>query len=678
MNQEMPQQRARLSAFGKEGIYEYPKKGKDRIRRMSGWDFFCETEGFRNEKSYRVNIQKTALSCMLAASAALCAPNIALAYEDSSKTFRLGEAMIERESHCQDVYAHDGEDNNPIYVSYKGVLQRALLGAGEFESIFLLVDRSQWSPEYFIYDIGNNGTPELFVRTSIFPGVNMVSVFSIKNNNAVLNGTYWEWFGKTAGNDSGDLFVAGSNQGSSYVNSILIEKDSVVSRFIKSLYTDEENSNTGSQTVSDFLTLSKSNWISSLHVNDDSLLKKYAQLDLERADISVGSGGVYTGLPQTPSVTVKFNGTTLKRDKDYKVVYMNNINAGIATAQVIGTNEYQGSINKTFTISPAGLSSALLTSSDAGTYDGSQKTPAVSVVLGTKLLKKDVDYKVTYSNNINAGKGTAIITGIGNYSGWKNITFTIGAADISRATRVVSSAGSYTGAAKQPDVTVKYGSRILKNGTDFKVSYKNNTKAGTAIATITGIGNYWGSVSSSFVIEGASVANAKIDIASVNPYNGSAKTPRVAVKVGNVNLVKNTDYRVQYKNNIGAGKGIVEIVGLGNYAGMKVAQFTIEKATNSMTVNGVDKTISIASLEKGDVSYRCASISKAPQGTVQYQNANPASFSKYFSFNEKTGVITIKKGTKAGTYNLKFKVGSTGNANYKGIAKMINCKVVVK
>ena len=644
---------------------------------MNGWDFVSEEEGFRRDKTCRISIQKTALSCLLAVSTTLGAPSVALAHEDASRGLQLGQALIEREPVHKNASANDSNANNVIYESYKGVLQRALLGVGEFETTFLAADRSQWKPEYFIFDVGNNGTPELFVRTQVVPGVNIVSVFSIKKEAAVINGTYWECYGKTAANDSGDLFVAGCNQGSSYINSIFVKDNSVVSRFIKSMNSEDDPASAG-QIVNNFLNESKSKWLSFANANDDSLLKKYALIDLARTDISIGTGGVYTGLPQTPSVTVKFNGSTLQRDKDYKVSYVNNINAGIATAQVVGINEYQGTVNKAFTISPAGLTSSLFVVNDAGTYDGSEKKPAVRVTLGNKQLKKDVDYRVSYSNNVNAGKGTATITGIGNYSGWKNVSFSIAAADISRATRSVASAGVYTGAAKQPEVSVKYGSRILKYGEDFKVSYKNNTKAGTGVATITGMGNYWGSVSSSFVIGNASLTNAKVDIASVNPYNGSAKTPRVTVKLGNVNLVKNSDYRVQYRNNVGAGKGIVEIIGLGNYAGTKIAQFSIEKASNSMTIHDVDKTLSVATLSKGDVSYKCATISKAPQGLLEYRNENPASFSKYFSFNEKTGVVTVKKGTKAGTYNLKFKVGSTGNSNYKGIAKILNCKVVVK
>lgn len=51
---------------------------------------------------------------------------------------------------------------------------------------------------------------------------------------------------------------------------------------------------------------------------------------------------------------------------------------------------------------------------------------------------------------------------------------------------------SYTGKAIKPTVTVKDGAKTLKNGTDYTLSYKNNTKIGTATVTIKGKGNYTG------------------------------------------------------------------------------------------------------------------------------------------------------------------------------------------
>lgn len=58
----------------------------------------------------------------------------------------------------------------------------------------------------------------------------------------------------------------------------------------------------------------------------------------------------------------------------------------------------------------------------------------------------------------------------------------------------------YTGSALKPAATVKYGSSKLKNGTDYTTSYSSNKEPGTATVTITGTGNYSGSLSKTFKI----------------------------------------------------------------------------------------------------------------------------------------------------------------------------------
>ena len=63
---------------------------------------------------------------------------------------------------------------------------------------------------------------------------------------------------------------------------------------------------------------------------------------------------------------------------------------------------------------------------------------------------------------------------------------------------------TYTGSAKKPNVTVKDGDYTLVEGKDYTVTYSNNTNAGTATVTITGKGNYTGSVSKNFTINKAS------------------------------------------------------------------------------------------------------------------------------------------------------------------------------
>lgn len=58
-------------------------------------------------------------------------------------------------------------------------------------------------------------------------------------------------------------------------------------------------------------------------------------------------------------------------------------------------------------------------------YNGEALTPKLYVSDGGLLLEKGVDYEVSCENNINAGTGMATVKGIGEYSGEKNVEFTI-------------------------------------------------------------------------------------------------------------------------------------------------------------------------------------------------------------------------------------------------------------
>ncbi|MEY8391360.1 InlB B-repeat-containing protein [Lachnospiraceae bacterium 45-W7] len=59
------------------------------------------------------------------------------------------------------------------------------------------------------------------------------------------------------------------------------------------------------------------------------------------------------------------------------------------------------------------------------TYNGKQRKPAVTVTYNGTKLKLNTDYKVSYSNNKKVGQGKIKITGIGNYTGTKNVVFDI-------------------------------------------------------------------------------------------------------------------------------------------------------------------------------------------------------------------------------------------------------------
>ena len=290
----------------------------------------------------------------------------------------------------------------------------------------------------------------------------------------------------------------------------------------------------------------------------------------------------YDGTAKKPSVTVKNGSTTLTNGTDYTVSYSSNTNAGTGKVTITGTGNYTGSVTKNFTINAKSISNATVTLSQSSyTYDGNEKKPTVTVKDGTKTLTSGTDYSVAYTNNINVGNAKVTVTGKGNYSGTASKNFTISEApktDISNCTVTLGTTSyTYDGTAKKPSVTVKNGSTTLTNGTDYTVSYSSNTNAGTGKVTITGTGNYTGSVTKNFTINAKSISNATVTLSqSSYTYDGNEKKPTVTVKDGTKTLTSGTDYSVAYTNNINVGNAIVTITGKGNFSGAKSIYFTIE------------------------------------------------------------------------------------------------------
>ena len=149
---------------------------------------------------------------------------------------------------------------------------------------------------------------------------------------------------------------------------------------------------------------------------------------------------------------------------------------------------------------------------------------------------------------------------------------------ISKASVTLStSTYAYDGKAKKPGVTVKLNGKTLKNGTDYTVSYSNNTKVGTAKVTITGKGNYTGSVSKTFKIKN-NFKKATVSGISTKAFTGKNITQSITVKYNGKTLKNGTDYTFSYSNNKKVGKATVKITGKGKYCGVITKTFKINPA----------------------------------------------------------------------------------------------------
>ena len=149
---------------------------------------------------------------------------------------------------------------------------------------------------------------------------------------------------------------------------------------------------------------------------------------------------------------------------------------------------------------------------------------------------------------------------------------------ISKASVTLStSTYAYDGKAKKPGVTVKLNGKTLKNGTDYTVSYSNNTKVGTAKVTITGKGNYTGSISKTYSIKN-NFKKATVLGISNKSYTGKNITQSITVKYNGKTLKNGTGYTVSYSSNKNIGTATVKIAGKDSYTGTITKTFKINPA----------------------------------------------------------------------------------------------------
>ena len=144
--------------------------------------------------------------------------------------------------------------------------------------------------------------------------------------------------------------------------------------------------------------------------------------------ISAVNSTTYTGEKAVPEVTLSCEGATLINDVDY-VLSCDNIDVGTATVNIYGKGSYTGKVSKTFTIKPADIGSASYECAESYDYTGNPIEAVFSLTYNNKTLTNNVDYTYTYKNNTNVGIATVEITGKGNFTGTRSISFIIKSVD---------------------------------------------------------------------------------------------------------------------------------------------------------------------------------------------------------------------------------------------------------
>ena len=357
----------------------------------------------------------------------------------------------------------------------------------------------------------------------------------------------------------------------------------------------------------------------------------------------------YTGSACKPSVTVKYKGKKLEKGKDFTISYTDNVNTGTATVVVKGKGKYAGTVKKKFKIKNV-LSVKL--SKNKFTYTGEKIKPAFTVKDGLKKLTGK-EYTVTYKNNQNVGTAELIVKGKGKYKNKNSyMTFQILAASLNNATVVLSQDDfEYTGKACMPTVTVKNTDKTLVNGTDYTVVYSDNIDVGTATVSVTGKGNYTGTVKKTFTIsiKTQEIQDSWISLSGTSfAYTREEIKPTVTVQDGTTTLTEGTDYIVTYSDNIDVGTATVSVTGKGNYTGTVKKTFTISIKTQEIQ----DSWISLSG-----TSFAYTGEEIKPTVTVKNADVTLVNGTDY--------IVTYSNNINAGTAT----VSVTGKGKYSGTVK---------
>ncbi|MBQ7306283.1 MAG: hypothetical protein IJW85_08750, partial [Clostridia bacterium] len=256
------------------------------------------------------------------------------------------------------------------------------------------------------------------------------------------------------------------------------------------------------------------------------------------------------------------------------------------------------------------------------TYSGNPVEAEVTCE-GTSLT-----YTLQYSPNAptNAGEYTVTMT-VGDKS--VNDTFTINPKDISKVAScqfsLTENSFVYSGEAPALNVTgvdSSVGNYTMQENADYTVGTVQ-VNAGSHKLTITGKGNYTGTVELDYEITRAPIAGAVITAES-QVYTGEALEPAFTVELNGKALKHNVDFTFSWTNNVNVGKGKIVINGIGNYEGQAEGTFDITSAPADLTAETYLGESQTGDFTYGDVITIKGAVTVDRQNTFSLRRAPAA------------------------------------------------------
>ncbi len=213
----------------------------------------------------------------------------------------------------------------------------------------------------------------------------------------------------------------------------------------------------------------------------------------------------YNQQEQTVAVaSVKAGNLPVAADS-YEVSGNKGTNVGEYTVTVTGNGNFKNKATAKFTIVPAEAEAKfeITLGTTEYIYDGTAKTPTVTVKDGEATLVENTDYTLAYTANTNAGTATVTATGKGNYSGTKTATFTIKPATLTSVTLAQTEFqyNLFTPVAQTAGIAEVKAGNLIVPAAQYDVEGNTQTEPGLYTVTVTGKTNFQGSVTADFVIK---------------------------------------------------------------------------------------------------------------------------------------------------------------------------------
>ncbi|RXZ53607.1 hypothetical protein ET524_03190 [Senegalimassilia faecalis] len=305
--------------------------------------------------------------------------------------------------------------------------------------------------------------------------------------------------------------------------------------------------------------------------------------------ISEPNDHVYDGADHkwAPVVTDK-DGNKLVEGRDYTVTYDTDdfVNVKVVNVTIAGTGSYTGTCVKAYEITKAPLT--VNADSASKVYDGEALTAGATI---EGLVGDETATAQTQGSQTEVGSSANTVSGItwdtakeGNYSivAQNNGTLTVTPKGIAQMTVDTLPDVTYNGKAQQQKPIVKDGEKVLAEGVDYELTYSGNTTdAGTVTVTVTGKGNYAGSVDVTYLIAPAPLTVTTPSASGV--YNGKPLTAAGSVS-GFVNGESAPFETTGSQTEVGTSDNSYAIDWVAADATAKQANYTVSETVGKLTV----------------------------------------------------------------------------------------------